>query len=48
MLDTAVTILDMIRDGCDLIPPHFVKPAVNLACGLLKAVKVRITKCIYG
>ncbi|KAF8200360.1 hypothetical protein BJ912DRAFT_873664 [Pholiota molesta] len=39
MLDTAVTILDMIKDGCDLIPPAFVKPAVNLACGLLKAVK---------
>ncbi|KAF9477465.1 hypothetical protein BDN70DRAFT_881166 [Pholiota conissans] len=29
----------MIRDGCDLVPPAFVKPAVNLACGLLKAVK---------
>ncbi|KAF8162133.1 hypothetical protein BJ912DRAFT_935577 [Pholiota molesta] len=39
VLDAAVTILDMVRDGCALVPPAFFKPAVNLAYGLLKAVK---------
>jgi hypothetical protein len=44
MLDAAVTILDMVRDGCALVPPAFFKPAVNLAYGLLKAVKVCTAK----
>ncbi|KJA22080.1 hypothetical protein HYPSUDRAFT_67186 [Hypholoma sublateritium FD-334 SS-4] len=45
-LDSSITILDIVRDLSELIPPAFVKPAVGLAYALLKAVKRTSTN--YG